>query len=155
MTRRLLLPTLAVLALAFAAGVPALADDPPPPDPVVVTDAPADQAAPADEPLLVPEGPLFTPAPKPMAPECHFCSSTFSTSPGGGAASHWGHGATCTDAQNDVRNQLSAYVNSICFDLGEAGRCAFSVVYTCSCYYSGGQWVIDAYATYRCWVFYC
>lgn len=154
MTRRLLLTALAVLALAFAAAGPALADDPPPPDPAVVTDAPADEAVPADDPFL-PEGPLFTPAPKPMAPECHFCSSTFSTSPGGGAASHWGHGATCTDAQNDVRNQLSAYVNAICFDLGDAGRCAFSVVYTCSCYQSGGQWVIDAYATYRCWVFYC
>lgn len=109
----------------------------------------------ADAAPLFSEGPLFTPAPKPMAPECHFCSSTFTTSPGGGAPSHWGHGATCTDAQNDVRAQLSTHVNDICSGFGDYGRCAFAVVFTCTCYQDNGQFVVDAYATYRCWVNYC
>lgn len=143
--RRSVLAMLSVLALAAA--MPALAADgqqaaPPP-------------AAAADAAALFPDGPLFTPAPQPMAPECHFCSSTLSTSPGGGAPSHWGHGATCTDAQNDVRAQLAALVDSRCFQLGDYGRCSFAVVFTCTCYFQDGQWVVDAYATYRCWVNYC
>lgn len=132
---------LAVAVPAAAAGAPAAA--PPVAD--------ATETA----PLLPAEGPLFTPAPKPAAPECHFCGSTMSTSPGGGAPSHWGHGADCTAAQNDVRAQLSAFVDSQCAGLGDYGRCAFAVVFTCTCYYQEGQWVVDAYATYRCWINYC
>ena len=96
-----------------------------------------------------------TRAPKPAAPECHFCGTGFTTSPGGGAPSHWGHGADCASAQSDVRSQLLAYVNADCQNYGTAGRCSFQVVYTCSCYYQGGQWVVDAYANYGCWVYYC
>lgn len=144
--RRLILPALALVLLASV--LPALADAPP-------VDTPPAEAAPAEAAPLFPESPLFTPAPKPAAPECHFCSSTFTTSPGGGAPSHWGHGATCLDAQNDARAQLSAFVNDQCFSLGDYGRCAFAVVFTCSCYQQNGQYVIDAYATYRCWVNFC
>ena len=143
--RRLVVSVSALLILLAAP--PLLADAAPPAAP-----PPTDTAEAA---LFLPEDQLFTPAPKPAAPECHFCSSTLTTSPGGGAASHWGHGATCTDAQNDVRAQLSAFVNSQCLSLGDYGRCAFAVVYTCACYQQNGQYVIDAYATYRCWVNYC
>lgn len=137
----------ALSMLVVAAAMPAFAG---------VEEAAAPPAAEwAEAAPLFDEGPLFTPAPKPMAPECHFCSSYFTTSPGGGAASHWGHGATCTDAQNDVWAQLSTHVNNICSGLGDYGRCAFSVVYTCACYQDGGQYVIDAYANFRCWVNYC
>lgn len=145
MSRNGLVLTL-LLALVLAAAPPASAA-------VEVAPPPAEAVAGAGSPFA--EGPLFTPAPKPAAPECHFCSSTLTTSPGGGAPSHWGHGADCTAAQNDVRAQLSAFVDSQCMSLGDFGRCAFAVVYTCTCYYQNGQWVVDAYATYRCWVNYC
>jgi hypothetical protein len=143
---RFVLATLSLLVAAaampaFAAGVEEAAAPP--------------AAGSADAAPLFAEGPLFTPAPKPMAPVCHYCSSTLTTSPGGGAASHWGHGATCTDAENDVRAQLSAYVNTQCTELGTAGRCGFAVVFTAACYFSNGQWIADAYANYRCWVYWC
>ena len=134
---------LAVLALVLAAVAPAVAAEPPAADP------------PAADSSLFKDGALFTPAPKPAAPECHFCGTGFTTSPGGGAPSHWGHGADCASAQSDVRSQLLAYVNADCQNYGTAGRCSFQVVYTCSCYYQGGQWVVDAYANYGCWVYYC
>ncbi len=109
----------------------------------------------AADPSLFTEVPQWTPAPKPAAPPCHHCGTGFTTSPGGGAASHWGHGADCAAAQSDVRSQLLAYVNADCQNYGTAGRCSFQVVYTCSCYYQGGQWVVDAYANYGCWIYYC
>ena len=136
------------LCLVLAAGAPALAAGQP------AVAAPPAGAAETGSPLPD-EGPLFTPAPKLMAPECHFCSSTYSTSPGGGAASHWGHGATCTDARNDVWAQLSAYVDGYCAGVGDFGRCAFQVVYTSDCYAQNNVVVVDAYATFRCWTNYC
>lgn len=134
---------LALALLSWMVLVPATAAEMAPDTPLAV-----------EAPLLF-EEPLFTPAPKPMAPECHFCSSTLTTSPGGGAASHWGFGASCTAAESDATAQLSAYVNSVCSELGEAGRCGFQVVYTAACYYQNDQWIVDAYANYKCWVYYC
>jgi hypothetical protein len=139
---RLVLTSLFGLALVVA--LPAAAD---------AVGVPAQVAT--DVASLFAEDPLFTPAPKPMAPVCHTCSSTISTSPGGGNPSHTGYGATCEQAQNDVRAQLSAVADTYCYQIGDYGRCAFSVVFTCLCRPDGGQWASDAYATYRCWANYC
>jgi hypothetical protein len=141
------LALVSTLLLSLSAASPALAGGEgaaPPPA------APAVEATPAPF-----QSPLLTPEPLPMAPPCHFCSSTLTTSPGGGAASHWGHGATCTEAKNDVTSQLSSFVNADCTNYGTAGRCAFAVVYTSDCYAQNSVVVVDAYATYRCWVYYC
>lgn len=134
--------TLAVLALVLAAVAPAVAADPPAADP------------PAADSSLFKDGALFTPAPTPAAPPCHYCGTGFTTSPGGGAASHWGFGADCTAAQNDVRAQLLAYVNDDCQNYGTAGRCSFQMVVTW-CGWNGSQYQADAYANYGCWVYYC
>lgn len=104
----------------------------------------------AGAPPALGEGPLFTPAPEQTAPQCHFCGGPF-TSP-----VHWGHGSDCASAQADVRAQLLDFVNADCQEWGTAGRCGFQVVYTNACWYSGGgQYTSDAYASYKCWVFYC
>lgn len=144
-------PVLVLVAVLFAAAlaVPALAESP------AEVAAPIAAAGAAGEaPLPIGESPLFTPEPEEKAPECHFCGGNFTTSVGGGP-SHWGFGADCASAQADARAQLSSYVNADCQNWGFAGRCTFQVVYTCSCYQQGGQWVVDAYANYNCWIYYC
>ncbi len=140
---------LVLLAAVLALAAPAVAQSPED-GALPVAEVQPDAGAP---PALA-EGPLFTPAPEQKAPECHFCGGGFTTSIGG-APSHWGYGADCTSAQNDARAQLSSFVNADCQNWGNAGRCTFQVVYTCSCYQQGGQWVVDAYANYNCWIYYC
>lgn len=140
---------LVLLAVLLALAAPAVAQSP---EGVAlpVAEVEPDAGAPPE----LGEGPLFTPAPETKAPPCHFCGGGFTTS-WGGAPSHWGHGPDCASAQADVRSQLLAFINDDCQNYGTAGRCSFQVVYTCSCYQEGGQWVVDAYANYGCWVYFC
>ncbi|HEX4956355.1 MAG TPA: hypothetical protein VF017_23455 [Thermoanaerobaculia bacterium] len=141
--RRLVPATLALLVLVVAA--PVFADgDPWEIDPAVA--APQDGSEP---PVL--EGPNFTPAPKPMAPICHFCGSWLQTPILSGS------GGSCSAAQSDVKSQVLAYVNASCLDYGDAGRCSYQFVYYNTCYFdsSSGQYVSDAFANYRCWTAYC
>lgn len=137
---------LVAVALIAALSSPALAGDGPAPSGTAESDA--------VDPSTLAEGQLFTPAPTPTAPPCHFCNTTLTTAVGGGA-SHWGHGADCASAQSDVVSQLLAFTDSDCLNYGSYGRCGMEVVYTCSCYQQNGEWVVDAYANYRCWTDYC
>jgi hypothetical protein len=143
--RRLVLAVLVLLVLASA---PVFAASPAP------TAAPANGAAGAVQPPF--DGPDFTPAPQPTAPPCSTCDH-FTSSPGGGQASHWGHGTSCTASQSDVRAQLLAYANAVCDDIGDYGRCAFAVIYTNACWYDygSGLYVTDAYTDFGCWVSWC
>lgn len=129
---------LVVFALAFAAFSPVFAAEP----------------AAVDDPLAI-ELPLQTPAPKPTAPPCQACATGFTTSPGGGQASHWGHGSDCTSAQNDLRSQLLAAANAFCMDLDGLPRCSFQVVHTVACWWNGSQYVSDGYANFGCWIYIC
>ena len=136
--------TLAVLALVLLAA-PALAAEPPAAEPT------------AADPSLFADGGLFTPAPQPAAPPCHACATGFTTSPGGGAPSHWGYGGDCSSAQSNLRSQLLSATTAFCFDIDPdtIGRCSFSVVNTCTCYYQGGQYVVEGYANFGCWIYIC
>lgn len=132
---------LAALALfALTLGAPAFAATPP-----------------AKIALPLPDDGLQTPEPLPLAPPCSSCVSGFTSSPGGGAASHWGFGSDCTAALSDLRAQLSAYANDVCAIEGDYGRCAFSVIQTSSCFYSSGHgaYQIDGYTNFSCWISWC
>lgn len=143
---RIRIAAFVLVLLALAAG-PALAEDP--------TPAPAALDVSGAGGLWPAEGPLFTPVPEQKAPPCHYCGGPFTTSPGGGAPSHTGVGGDCTAAANNLRSQLQAAANAECQNFGEAGRCALTVVQTCSCYSSGGQVVVDGYADFACWIYWC
>lgn len=110
----------------------------------------------AQQPSLFDDA-LQTPAPVPMAPPCSSCVGGFTSSPGGGAASHWGFGSDCTAATSNLRSQLSNYANSVCAVEGDYGRCAFSVIHTSSCFYnpSYGLYQIDGYTNFSCWISWC
>lgn len=142
---------LILLACTLVAGVLGAVAAEPPSEPATPT-APATAAEPA--PIDFESG-LFTPAPEPADP-CHRCMGLLrSTSPGGGAASHWGFGSSCSIALQDVTNQLWSAAADICVDDGALGACSLTVVQTAPCWWNGSQWVIDAYATFKCMQYLC
>ena len=103
-------------------------------------------AAQSTDPLAA----LFTPAPISLA-SCTPCIGSYTTSPGGGAASHWGMGSSCTAAQTDLTNQTRSAANAVCFDIDDYGVCSFSVVVTAACWSpSYGTYQVDGYANFKC-----
>ena len=98
---------------------------------------------------------LFTPEPTPTA-GCWGCGGSYTTSPGGGAASHWGFGNSCTEALNDLTSQTRAAANAFCLAYEDGGTCNFRVVQTAACWWSAsyGKYVVDGYANFSCrvWV---
>ncbi len=112
----------------------------------LLSNAPAAFAAPAGADPLAD---LFNPAPISMA--CTTCTGSYTTSPGGGAASHWGMGTSCTAAQTDLSNQARAVANAFCYGVDDYGVCSFAVVVTGACWSpSYGQYQVDGYANYKC-----
>lgn len=109
--------------------------------------AAAAHAAPAEaDPLAA----LFAPQPISLA-SCTTCAGNYTTSSGGGAASHWGMGTSCTAAQTDLTNQTRAAASSFCFGVDDYGVCSFSVVVTTACWSpSYGQYQVDGYANFKC-----
>ncbi len=104
-------------------------------------------AAPANSDALAA---LFNPAPVSQA-TCIACTGNYTTSPGGGAASHWGMGTSCTAAQTDLNNQTRAAANSVCYSIDDYGVCSFSVVVTGACWSpSYGTYQVDGYANFKC-----
>jgi hypothetical protein len=98
--------------------------------------------------LPLPVEDLFTPAPEAKAAMCR-CEMGRTTSPGSGAASHWGKGSTCNAAKANLRFQLDAAAVITC----EYDHCSLAVTYTSPCYVSNGVVTIDGYATYGCWIY--
>jgi hypothetical protein len=144
---------LTVLALSVAIATPAFAGDQVAGDPAVVDPVAVDQVS-SDDTSPITDNPLFTPAPQPAAPPCAACFSGFTTSPGGGQASHWGFGSDCSAAQTDVRSQLLAYTTAECQSYDGYGRCGFQLVVTW-CGWNGSQYQADAYANFSCWLSIC
>jgi hypothetical protein len=99
-------------------------------------------------------GALFTPAPISQA-SCIACSGSYTTSAGGGAASHWGFGSTCSAALTDLTNQTKAAANNYCLaNVDDYLSCNFAVVITGGCAWTGSQYRYDGYANFSCkvWV---
>lgn len=65
-------------------------------------------------------------------------------------AIHWGSGANCTQAENDLRTQTKNAATSDCGGLFQT--CLGSLVITQSCYWHAGhgEYVVDGYMTYDC-----
>lgn len=61
-----------------------------------------------------------------------------------------GSGATCTAAYDNARNAALIQAAGHCVDLGGTGACPVDFIITSACSFSGGQWHLDGYATYRC-----
>lgn len=96
---------------------------------------------------------LFTPTPQPVS-ACFGCGSVvYTTSPGGGAPSHWGKGTSCANAQSDLTTQTRTAANAICaLESDGLGACRSTVVVTTSCWWSPayGLYVVDGYANFGC-----
>ncbi|MDX1997612.1 MAG: hypothetical protein SF066_07810 [Thermoanaerobaculia bacterium] len=98
---------------------------------------------------LVAESDLFVPEVLETA-ACWSCSGNYTTSPGGGAASHWGKGSSCTAATNDFNNQTFTAATTSCYGLGAEYACSVSRVVTAACFWNGSMYQVDGYANYRC-----
>lgn len=96
-----------------------------------------------------PGGDLFTPEPIETA-VCWSCAGSYTTSPGGGAASHWGMGSSCSAAQTDFNSQTGSAANQVCWGEGAEYACAISRVVTAACFWNGSMYQIDGYANFKC-----
>lgn len=109
--------------------------------------------------LPEPECPGLLP-PEPVERGCYLCAGAIrTTSPGGGAASHWGMGASCTAAQAHLENQLNLAALDFCngHQGAGAGFCNVVVVVTAACYWSPQfqTYVVEGYANFKCQYFIC
>lgn len=101
--------------------------------------------------------PLFLPEVLETA-GCERCLGFYSTSPGGGAASAWGFGATCAAAQADLAAQLQTQGDNKCSSLGYwDGACMLNVQVTAPCWWNAsyGSYQVDGYATHKCTQYIC
>lgn len=97
-----------------------------------------------------PDSDLFAPEPIQTA-VCTSCVGTYTTSPGGGAASHWGMGTSCTAAQSDLTAQTRAAANSYCLSyVDDYPSCSLTVVVTAACFWNGSTYQVDGYANFKC-----
>ncbi|MCB1055967.1 MAG: hypothetical protein KDD11_10715 [Acidobacteria bacterium] len=98
----------------------------------------------------------FSPAPRPLNPECHACISGFTSSVGGGP-SHTGSGADCAAATADLYAQLVAYADAECAVESVYGKCTFRVIHTSGCYDAVyvKAILIDGYTNFSCWMPIC
>jgi hypothetical protein len=105
----------------------------------------------AGESTPVLESDLFAPEALQTA-SCWSCVGGNTTSPGGGAASHWGLGSSCTDAQASLTTQTRTAALNDCWNRGAENLCGFTVVVTAACWWNSGygQYVVDGYANYSC-----
>lgn len=100
------------------------------------------------------ESDLFAPEPLQTA-VCTACGGNYTTSPGGGAASHWGMGSSCSTAQSDLTTQTRAAATSFCLsNIDDYPSCSLTVVVTAACYWNGSMYQVDGYANFKCryWV---
>ncbi len=102
----------------------------------------------ADEPSLEE---LLAPEPA-LKASCYGCATGYTTSPGGGQASHWGLGSSCALAQSSLTSQTRSAATAICADFDDYGICSFGVVVTAPCWWSStyNQYVVDGYANFGC-----
>jgi hypothetical protein len=107
----------------------------------------------ASESAPVLESELFTPEAIETA-VCWSCSGSYTTSPGGAAASHWGKGSSCTAAQNDFNSQTGSAANQTCWTLGAEYACSVARIVTAACFWNGSMYQVDGYANFKCryWV---
>lgn len=105
----------------------------------------------AGEAPLVAESDLFVPEVLETA-ACTACIGSYTTSPGGGAASHWGKGTSCAAAQTDLTSQTRSVATGFCLGIDDYGTCSFTVVVTGACWWSSdyGLYVVDGYANFKC-----
>jgi hypothetical protein len=81
---------------------------------------------------------------------CWSCSGTYTTSPGGGAASHWGKGSSCTAATSDFNTQTFNAANFVCYGFDAEYACSVSRVVTAACFWNGSMYQVDGYANFKC-----
>lgn len=63
----------------------------------------------------------------------------------------WGTGATCAEAEQDLRSQLNPLVTQACSQSPFSGSCGSSLVITGACHsVSPGEKMVDGYMSYRC-----
>lgn len=105
---------------------------------------PALAASAAEAPLAELDEQLFTPDPDAKG-TCISCVGSYST------AVNWGMGATCAAAFQDLENHVLPEAHDFCRTTigGLTRACDFELVGTC--YYSGGQYVVDGYGAFGCW----
>ena len=114
---------------------------------VTLLGSPAAFAAVASSPT---DSDLFVPEPIQTA-VCIACGGSYTASPGGGAASHWGMGSSCTTAQSDLTAQTRAAANEYClYNVDDYGSCSLSVVVTAACFWNGSMYQVDGYANFKC-----
>lgn len=81
---------------------------------------------------------------------CWSCSGNYTTSPGGGAASHWGKGSSCTAATTDFNNQTFSAATTSCYGQGAEYACSVSRVVTAACFWNGSMYQVDGYTNFKC-----